>query len=454
MHEASGFFDIPLQPKGFEQQVHFNAFRSTIDMGLNFGIQGQNIEEVLNQGLRGFVAGTLQGTFSNYIGEAYGDDTLNWGTHKILHGLAGGGAGWFLGGTDGILPGAMGSMVAEIIAEGLTSKGSTQEQREINSKIGKFSSAVMALLTGSDVYIAFTTGSTAVENNFLRSGSKKEEPEEEGETTLEEQDELHLDLSGLSADDLFETLIEQDLKPPLKKPSLFEKHIKNPLDKHLNTPLENPVFKKVNEKILKSQELYQESIDILKESGFWGNLYGRYQETVLLDNPPIFLPETYEDCYLMGFWMVAGNSGKGKGSSQIFKGKSSNNKTVRGLDLSGLTKSSYLKSTKPVELYEVGPYNNLKNRSKGDGLEVHHAPQQHPSKQIIKGYDPNNAPSIVLKIKEHKKIPNVKGDYKGTDRQLLTQDAKNLRKYTNTPNEKIQDLIDQTKKQYPYNFKK
>jgi hypothetical protein len=106
-------------------------------------------------------------------------------------------------------------------------------------------------------------------------------------------------------------------------------------------------------------------------------------------------------------------------------------------------------NVEPVKPYEVGSYSDLYNRSKGDGLDIHHAPQKHPAKQVIEGYDPKNAPSISLSVKEHKKIPNLKGEYSGKPRDLLAKTVKDLRNYTKTPNSNILELIKENKKQYP-----
>lgn len=108
-----------------------------------------------------------------------------------------------------------------------------------------------------------------------------------------------------------------------------------------------------------------------------------------------------------------------------------------------------------VQPYEVGTFKDLQKRSTlGDGLEIHHAPQKHPAQQVIPSYNEKTAPSIALPREEHRLIPNVKGPYEGTPRQLLAQDTQNLRKYTTTPNKNILELVDKTKQQYPQNFTK
>ena len=102
-----------------------------------------------------------------------------------------------------------------------------------------------------------------------------------------------------------------------------------------------------------------------------------------------------------------------------------------------------------VKPYEVGSYKDLGQRSRKDGMEIHHVPQKHPAQKIIKGYNQKDAPSIALQEEEHWRIPNIKGDYEGTARDLMANDARNLRNYTAAPNNQIQELIELSKKTYP-----
>jgi hypothetical protein len=121
-----------------------------------------------------------------------------------------------------------------------------------------------------------------------------------------------------------------------------------------------------------------------------------------------------------------------------------------GPDVSVLTKDI----AKPVEPYEVGGYTDLAKRSRGDGMEIHHAPQTHPALQVIDGYIRANAPSIALPRDEHKDIPNLKGEFTGTARDLLAKDVRNLRDYTQASNTQIQKLINKTKDMFPNSFEK
>jgi hypothetical protein len=108
-----------------------------------------------------------------------------------------------------------------------------------------------------------------------------------------------------------------------------------------------------------------------------------------------------------------------------------------------------------VTPYQVGPFDDLQRQSRvGDDLQLHHAGQKHPMSQIVPGYDPKTGPSIVLPTGEHQLIPNVRGDYSGTARDILAQDVRNLRNLTEAPNGALQDLIKLNKQMYPGSFTK
>ncbi len=104
--------------------------------------------------------------------------------------------------------------------------------------------------------------------------------------------------------------------------------------------------------------------------------------------------------------------------------------------------------------YEVGTADNLLSRSvKGDGLDIHHVSQSKPASQIITGYERSKAPAIALPLAEHKAIPTLKGtNTAGSARQQLAKDVKDLRKFTNAPNQSIQQVIDLNKKIFPLSF--
>jgi hypothetical protein len=62
--------------------------------------------------------------------------------------------------------------------------------------------------------------------------------------------------------------------------------------------------------------------------------------------------------------------------------------------------------------------------------------------QIVPGYNYSTGPAIVLPEGEHWQIPNLKGPYEGSARELLARDILNLRRHTNAPNLALQELIE------------
>ena len=112
----------------------------------------------------------------------------------------------------------------------------------------------------------------------------------------------------------------------------------------------------------------------------------------------------------------------------------------------------------PIKPYDVGEYGKMKKSVREPGLEMHHAPQQHPAKQVIPGYDPKTAPAIALSKEEHAQLPNIKGTYgkkSGENaRSLLAKDVRNLRNRTDAPNKQILQLVEQAKAKYPESLNK
>lgn len=110
---------------------------------------------------------------------------------------------------------------------------------------------------------------------------------------------------------------------------------------------------------------------------------------------------------------------------------------------------------KGVAKYEVGTYDTLKSKSvAGDGLDIHHAMQKHPAGQVVEGYNPATGPSIAVPRGEHSGIPTLKGEYTGSARDILAKDIRDLRNYTNAPNDSLQNLINLNKQTFPGAFGK
>jgi hypothetical protein len=103
--------------------------------------------------------------------------------------------------------------------------------------------------------------------------------------------------------------------------------------------------------------------------------------------------------------------------------------------------------------FDVGPYNQMKG--KVPGLDAHHAGQSAAMKKVIKNYDHDTAPTILVpKVGHTIKGPNgiVSRSTKGLDnaRDILARDIKELRRvYPNVPNSKLKELIEMNKNLYP-----
>ena len=63
-------------------------------------------------------------------------------------------------------------------------------------------------------------------------------------------------------------------------------------------------------------------------------------------------------------------------------------------------------------------------------------------------------PAIALPEAEHAAIPTLRGSVNMSPRSLLARDIWNLREYTNTPNSKLQQLIQLNKTMYREAFAK
>jgi hypothetical protein len=92
--------------------------------------------------------------------------------------------------------------------------------------------------------------------------------------------------------------------------------------------------------------------------------------------------------------------------------------------------------------YQVGRYGYLEGQSRGDGLEVHHAPQYHPLAQAVQGITYRDAPAIVLPYGEHRAIPTLSGPFTGTMQDLLQLTLDDLRNYTGAPQSALDELQD------------
>ncbi|WP_314187293.1 RHS repeat-associated core domain-containing protein [Aggregatibacter kilianii] len=117
----------------------------------------------------------------------------------------------------------------------------------------------------------------------------------------------------------------------------------------------------------------------------------------------------------------------------------------------------------PVKKYEVGAFDDLSKRSVGDGLDIHHVGQKKIMDRLVKGYDPQKAPSIAVPSEGHTRRTSITNDRVSTKdinprtnkpfdnpRDLIARDIKELRRvYPDIPNSKLQELIQLNKKMYP-----
>jgi hypothetical protein len=165
MDKLSSTFKLPETPSTLFEHAQHNLARGGIDVALNTSIQGEKLSDALKTGLVTAAVRTGAATLSNTIGAEQKEGKLDPVTHKLEHLIVGGVSGLVL--NKDFVSGAIGSVVAETVAELVTPEGSTRDQKETSAKIGKFASATTAFMTGKDINTAYATGTTAVENNFL-----------------------------------------------------------------------------------------------------------------------------------------------------------------------------------------------------------------------------------------------------------------------------------------------
>jgi hypothetical protein len=117
-----------------------------------------------------------------------------------------------------------------------------------------------------------------------------------------------------------------------------------------------------------------------------------------------------------------------------------------------LANAANSQNRQPVQEYDIGEYKDLQDRSDvGDHLDLHHVPQKHPAGQVIPGYRPETGTAIALNEVTHRAIPRTKGTYTGTPRQLLGNDAWNLRQ-AGVANTYIERLLNMAKAQFPTSY--
>lgn len=99
-----------------------------------------------------------------------------------------------------------------------------------------------------------------------------------------------------------------------------------------------------------------------------------------------------------------------------------------------------------IRPYQSGTAAELKAGSiVGDGLDIHHAPQAHVAEQVAPGYSRATGPSIALPVAEHRAIPRATGAVSMSPRDMLAQEVRNLRNFTNATNGQIQTWLEKAK---------
>lgn len=102
--------------------------------------------------------------------------------------------------------------------------------------------------------------------------------------------------------------------------------------------------------------------------------------------------------------------------------------------------------------FEVGMTDDLYAKSEvGDGLQIHHAPQQVPANEVIPGYDGSSAPGIALPDQMHYDVNRFnlqQGEFTGTASELLNKTLNDLAA-VGVPKKPLSELRKLILKTYP-----
>ena len=103
--------------------------------------------------------------------------------------------------------------------------------------------------------------------------------------------------------------------------------------------------------------------------------------------------------------------------------------------------------------YTVGAYDDI--RGTVPGLDAHHVGQKAVMRDLVPGYDPATAPSILVPKAGHTRVGPTGRVSTSTDgftsaRDVVARDIRELRRvYPDVPNSQIQQLIQMNKDSYP-----
>jgi len=103
--------------------------------------------------------------------------------------------------------------------------------------------------------------------------------------------------------------------------------------------------------------------------------------------------------------------------------------------------------------YTVGAYDDI--RGTVPGLDAHHVGQKAVMRDLVPGYDPATAPSILVPRAGHTRVGPTGQVSTSTDgftsaRDVVARDIRELRRvYPDVPNSQLQQLIQMNKDSYP-----
>jgi hypothetical protein len=183
----------PVKPETFADKVAHVATHAGVSMAASTGVHvafGERFDDALKQGIRVGAADVVQGVAAQGIGDMKQESGISSGVALGLHGIAGAGAGAILGGRSGILPGAVGAMVGEGVAEITHGTLDTKTAAHVGKFSGSLAAAAVDVAQGLDgvkgLSIGAATASTAVENNFMRHAKEGEQEEPDTDDEAEE----------------------------------------------------------------------------------------------------------------------------------------------------------------------------------------------------------------------------------------------------------------------------
>jgi hypothetical protein len=165
--------------------------KTLVSSGVNLAFNNNSLEETLRKGGINFVTDIVGVMGANYLGELYqnGKGSIDFATHKILHGVLGAGLGTLKGDP---LAGALGAMVAETVADLISDdveeiaarvheKAESQDiefgsqahkeliEKEVQTTVNwsKVGAILAVSLAKRDIDVGVDVATNALENNFL-----------------------------------------------------------------------------------------------------------------------------------------------------------------------------------------------------------------------------------------------------------------------------------------------